>query len=50
MKQMQNESKLEKNQGSKDDQRIPEGLEANELQGLNDISQEYIIAFVRGPR
>ena len=35
---------------SKDDQRIPEGLEANELQGLNDISQEYIIAFVRGPR
>lgn len=37
-----------------DDQRIPElgqsGLEANELQGLNDISQEYIIAFVRGPR
>ena len=30
---------------------IPElGLEANELQGLNDISQEYIIAFVCGPR
>lgn len=31
--------------------KFPElGLEANELQGLNDISQEYIIAFVRGPR
>lgn len=51
MKQIQHESKLWKKQ---DDQRIPElgqsGLEANELQGLNDISQEYIIAFVRGPR
>ena len=51
MKQIKTNQNFEKNQ---DDQRIPElgqsGLEANELQGLNDISQEYIIAFVRGPR